>query len=437
MKRFAVLALLAAFILGTVGVAQAVEIKAKGVWRVHFDYRANPTFQKDVKFDKYQANQRMRTIFEFVASENLKGVLQLEIGNLRWGGTDGGGLNADGTNVKTKHAYLQFKLPNTDVDMKAGIQFVALPSTLGSHILAADVGALVANVPFNDMLGLTLGYARPFDQEKLNPNDVTKKWDDEVDVFMGILPVAMDGLNLNPFVVYSRWGKDFTGYNKNANMWHAGLNFAVTMLDPIVIKGDFNYGTVKWDDNFKQSGWIADLAVEYKMDMVTPQVFFAYESGEGSDSSDSKRMPVIGNDGGAFGVGQATKWATSFADGTYVRTLLAELDPMSYQVREGAVGLWLAGAALRNITFMDDLSHELVFSYAKGTNDENSFAAMTKKDNFWEVDFNTKYQMYENLALILELTYLKVSLDDMGTGIRSDLTKDAMMKGTLGVVYSF
>jgi hypothetical protein len=461
MKRFAVLALLAAFILGTVGVAQAVEIKAKGVWRVHFDYypttRPDPFFNENVKHDKYLASQRMRTIFEFVASENLKGVLQLEIGNLRWGGPGGGALNADGTNVKTKHAYLQFKLPSTDVDVKAGIQGVSLPSTLGSHILAADVGALVASVPFNDMVGLTLGYARPYDLFKITPTDpqftmidkifaiasdgevgaTSQKFDDEVDVFMGILPVAMDGINLNPFVVYSRWGKDFTGYNKNANMWHAGLNFAVTMLDPIVIKGDFNYGTVKWDDNFKQSGWIADLAVEYKMDMVTPQVFFAYESGEGSDSSDSKRMPVIGNDGGAFGVGQATKWATSFADGTYVRTLLAELDPMSYQVREGAVGLWLAGAALRNITFMDDLSHELVFSYAKGTNDENSFAAMTKKDNFWEVDFNTKYQMYENLALILELTYLKVSLDDMGTGIRSDLTKDAMMKGTLGVVYSF
>jgi hypothetical protein len=103
---------------------------------------------------------------------------------------------------------------------------------------------------------------------------------------------------------------------------------------------------------------------------------------------------------------------------------------------KGAVGLWMAGAALRNITFMDDLSHELVFSYAKGNNAEENIFMMTKKDTFWEVDFNTTYNLYENLALIVELAYIKVSLDSMGIG-RDQLAEDALMKGTLGVVYSF
>jgi hypothetical protein len=182
--------------------------------------------------------------------------------------------------------------------------------------------------------------------------------------------------------------------------------------------------------------------------MVTPQVFFAYETGEGSDyarGGDSKRMPTIGTDGGAFGVGQATKWATSFAEGTFVRSHLAFLEAMGnlfgwyadpYQTSQGAIGMWLAGAALRNITFMDDLSHELVFAYAKGTNAEENLFMMTKKDTLWEVDFNTKYQMYENLALILELNYIKVNLDSMGIE-RDNFAKDALMKGTLGFVYSF
>jgi len=69
----------------------------------------------------------------------------------------------------------------------------------------------------------------------------------------------------------------------------------------------------------------------------------------------------------------------------------------------GAIGAWGVGAALRNITFMDDLSHVLVAYYAKGTNAEENLFMMTKKDTFWEVDFNTKYNLYENLALILEL----------------------------------
>lgn len=478
MKRFAVLALLAAFILGTVGVAQAVEIKAKGTWRVHFDYVANKDFglaqgvdklfhgvDKKSKDDKFEAVQRMRTIFEFVASENLKGVLHLEIGNTRWGrsaagnmgGNSGGALNADGVNIKTKHAYINFKLPGTAVDIRAGIQPVGLPSTLGSRILAADVGALVANVPFNDMLGLTLGWARPFDQDKRNPYDRTRKWDDEVDVFVGVLPVSMDGVSLKPFVSVSRWGKDFIEENfggtraKNATMWHAGLNFAVTMLDPIAILGDFNYGHVKWFDDYKQTGWVADLAVQYAMDMVTPQLFFAYETGEKSFSDSgnkSNRMPTIGTDGGDWGPGIGFTYG-NFAYGAYTRGLLAgitdalfgEVDPgfaryLSHQSWEGAVGLWAVGAALRNINFMENLSHELVAYYAKGTNHKDNAHLMTTKDSYWEVDFNTTYQMYENLALVLELAYAKVKLDDMG-GNRSDLAGDALMRGVLGVVYRF
>lgn len=456
MKRFAVLALLAAFILGTVGVAQAVEIKAKGTWRVHFNVVDNPDFGfiqgltgERAEYDRFSAEQRMRTIFEFVASENLKGVLHLEIGNLRWGGPNGGALNADGTNWKTKHAYINFKLPGTAVDVRAGIQPVALPSTLGSRILAADVGAVVANVPFNDMLGLTFGWARAFDQDKYNDEDISRKWDDELDVFMGVLPINMDGISLNPFVAYSRWGKDLTGWDKNANMYHLGLNFAVTMLDPIGILGDFNYGHVNWDTNFKQKGWAADLAVQYAMDMVTPQLFFAYETGEKSNywrgTEDSNRMPVIGTDGGDWGPGVGTSWKTSFNGGAYVRDYLAVLDVLAilsgqradpYQSLEGTLGLWAVGAALRNINFMENLSHELVAYYAKGTNHKDNVFLMTTKDNYWEVNFNTNYQMYENLSVILELAYGKLSLDDMGMN-RGDLADKALKRGAFGVVYKF
>lgn len=444
MKRFLlVLAMLVAFVFSALGTAQAVEIKAKGTWRVHFDYIKNPTFNNDEKWDTFTAMQRMRTIFEFIASENLKGVLQLEIGNLVWGDDQGGGLNADGVNIKTRHAFIDFKLPVGDVDVRAGLQEVALPSTLGSHILEADVAALVAHAPLGDMVGLTLGWARPYDQAKVNPNDSSKKWDDEVDVFLAVLPVSLDGIGLNPFVVVSRWGKDFNLYEldnpKNATMWHAGLNFEVDMLDPIAVMGDFNYGHVKWSDNFKQSGWIADLAVQYAMDMVTPEVFFLYESGEGSDfmrSDKSKRMPTIGTDGGAVGINVGYGGGTEFAQDNFVRGLLVELDPMEYQADEGAVGLWAVGFALRDITFMENLSHEFVVSYARGTNHKDNWMLMTTKDSYWEVDFNTTWQMYENLAMVLELAYGKVKLDDMGME-RGDLAKDALYRGVLGMVYRF
>lgn len=443
MKRFSVLAMLAVFILASAGTSQAVEIKAKGTWRVHFDYVKNPTFNNDEKWDNFTAMQRMRTIFEFIVGENLKGVLQLEIGDLTWGGPGGGTLNADGVNIKTRHAFIDFRPPGTDTAVRAGLQEAALPSTLGSHILEADVAALVAHMPLGDMADLTLGWARPYDQLNRNPDDSPKKWDDEVDVFLAVVPTSLDGVSLNPFVVVSRWGKDFNIYEldnpKNATMWHAGLNFEVDILDPIAVLGDFNYGHVKWADDFKQSGWIADLAVQYAMDMVTPEIFFLYESGEGSDflrGDKSKRMPAIGTDGGSVGVGIGYGGATEFAQDNFVRGLLADLDPMEYQVEEGAVGLWAVGFALRDITFMEDVSHELVVSYAKGTNHKDNWFLMTTKDSYWEVDFNTTWQMYENLAMALELAYGKMKLDDMGMD-RGDLAKDALYRCVLGMVYKF
>lgn len=444
MKRFLVLAMLAAFVLSASGTAQAVELKAKGTWRVQFNAIKNPTFNSDEKWDTFAAMQRMRTVFEFIASENLKGVLQLEIGNLTWGDAEGGGLNTDGVNIKTRHAYLDYKLPAGDVRLKAGLQPVALPSTLGSHILEADVAALVAHAPFSDAVGLTLGWARAFDLDKVNPDDITKKWDDEVDVFLAVLPVTLDGISLNPFAAVSRWGKDFNLYEldnpKNATMWHAGLNFELDMLDPVSIMGDVNYGQVKWSDDFKQSGWIADLVVQYALDMVTPELFFLYESGEGADfliSDKSKRMPSIGTDGGSVSIGGVGYGGgTEFSEDNFLRGFLVELDPMGYQADEGAVGLWAVGAALRDITFMEDLSHELVVAYARGTNHKDNLFLLTTKDSYWEVDFNTRWQMYENLAVILELAYGKIKLDDMGMG-RDDLAKDALYRGVLGMVYEF
>ncbi|HDQ40380.1 MAG TPA: hypothetical protein ENN39_05045 [Desulfonatronum sp.] len=444
MRRFLAIVLFGCFLLAMTGTAQAVEIKAKGTWRVHFDAIKNPAFNSDEKWDTFTAMQRMRTIFELIASENLKGVLQLEIGNLTWGGDNGGGLNADGVNVKTRHAFLDFNLPAGDLNLKAGLQPVALPGTLGSHILEADVAALVGHLPFTDGVGLTLGWARPYDLATINPDDPGKKWDDEVDVFLAVLPVSLDGVSLNPFAAVSRWGKDFNLYEldnpKNAVMGHAGLNFEANMLDPVTIMGDFNYGQVKWSDDFKQSGWIADLAVQYAMDMVTPELFFLYESGEGSGfltGGKSKRMPVIGTDGGSVSIGGVGYGGgTEFAQDNFLRGLLVELDPMEYQADEGAVGLWAVGFALRDITFMENLSHEFVVAYARGTNHKDNFFLMTTKDSYWEVDFNTTWQMYENLAMILELACGKVTLDDMGMG-RGDLAKDALYRGVLGMVYQF
>ncbi|SDB08299.1 hypothetical protein SAMN05660653_00387 [Desulfonatronum thiosulfatophilum] len=485
MKRLLVLAIMAAFILGTVGMAQAVEIQAKGTWRVHFNYLKNADFNNDVKVDKFQAMQRVRTQFEFIASENLKGVLHLEIGNVAWGRTQGaegranigpnsgGALNADGVNIATKNAFIQFNVPGTAAAVKAGIQGFALPSTYGSHILSADVAALAAIVPFNEMMGLTVAWARPYDvtQGEL----VDHKWNDEVDVFAAVLPIAMDGVTLNPFAVYARWGKDYLNHRfggasavpaapvpgvdnpfKNANQWFGGVNFTVDMLDPIVFFGDFNYGRVNLGDNMKARGFIADLAVQYRMPMLTPELFFLYESGEGSGYTNEdgringKRMPTIGTDGTSWAPTALGMTGSAFGGGTdaILRSFMFDLatdtigdNPAAridqYWATNGTLGMWALGAKLGDISFIDRLSHDVIFMFAKGTNNTANRQLFTKDDKYYEVTFDSNYQIYENLAARLELGWGKLDLDNLGTTTRSNLAKDDAWKAAAGFIYRF
>jgi len=64
---------------------------------------------------------------------------------------------------------------------------------------------------------------------------------------------------------------------------------------------------------------------------------------------------------------------------------------------------------------------------------------LTEKDSLWEVDLNSKYQVYEQLALNLELGYIFNNYDkDVWTtsGAQDTLSQDAY-KAVLQVEYSF
>ncbi|WP_456325483.1 outer membrane homotrimeric porin [Desulfonauticus submarinus] len=433
MKKLSVLALVAAFILSTVAMASAVELKARGSWRVHANWTDNYDFQKtkddNKSEDDFNVYQRARVWFDFVANENVKAVLGLEIGDSRWGERGkGADLGADDKVIEVKHAYLDFKVPNTDIDVKAGVQGIALPNSLGSAILDDDVAALVLSAPINDMVSLTAGWARAFD---LSPADYAH---DEYDVAFLITPIKAEGFALKPFFAYAWIGKDIIGDTKDAHAWWAGVNAKVTMFDPIVVLADLNYGKLDADeDNNDRAGWFFDLAVDYKMDMVTPEVFFIYSTGEDDDINDgSERMPSITPDVTAtpfvFG-------GSSFANGD---SLLGT----------DGTGLAAVGLKLKDMSFIENVKHTFVLMYARGTSDEDfvkkggDIDTLTTKDSVWEVDFNTKYQMYENLAAIVELGYAKANYDEdvknqKGNKRGSDYKDEAAWKAIVGVKYDF
>jgi hypothetical protein len=150
---------------------------------------------------------------------------------------------------------------------------------------------------------------------------------------------------------------------------------------------------------------------------MTPQLFFTYSSGENGNSSrgsGSERMPMLGTPQnwtiGSFFFGERLELAGSIntTAGYTVQTL----------------GYWAAGLSLKNIKLVDKLAHDFTVLYAKGTNSKdylyesggtvrnaNYAGFLTTKDSLWEVDFNSRYNIYDELQLLVYTGYIHANFD--------------------------
>ncbi|WMW65176.1 outer membrane homotrimeric porin [Nitratidesulfovibrio liaohensis] len=442
MKRFATLMLAFALVLGAISGAQAADIKAKGQWAFDFSWLDGGDYQKD-HGDDFSASQRLRTQIDVVASEALKGVVFFEMGNTVWGNKDGA-LGADGKSVEVRRSYIDWIVPNTDLKVRMGIQGLSLPGAVApsSMVFDDDVAGLTLSYAINDNVGVTALWARPFDSSTSGETSGQNKFD-EVDMFALAVPVTLDGFKITPYGVYASVGKDvdpttnvtnggaefksgmmsMSEYANGAidsrsetyDAWWAGAAFEMSYFAPFSLKMDAVYGSKTADDadSAERAGWIVAALAEYKLDMVTPGLLAWYGSGEDDDlDNGSERMPSVSPTG--WGV-------TSFGfPGSVYRQ-------DTYFGLNGA-GTWAVGLQFADISFMENLSHVLRVVYMKGTNDADviknnptvgakfapgqTYAFLTDEDSAIEVNFDTTYQIYENLKLVVEMGYIKLDMDE-------------------------
>ncbi|WP_027367833.1 outer membrane homotrimeric porin [Desulfocurvibacter africanus] len=431
MKRIVTLVAAAALIMGLAATASAeLAVKAAGAWRVHGNVLSNfGDFDDDTSStgaDTFTVQHRARTQLRFVYNENVMAELYTQYGNVTWGqgaAAYGATSSAAGSSLNIKRAFIQFRWPDTDVLITAGEQDVTFPSSgaFSNMVQGGDDGSAIAvSTPITDMLGLTVAYTRL--AEVATPTS-----GNDFDAFLAAVPVTLDGMKLAPWFSYAMAGEN-SGFNTdtdNANVWWAGVGFNMDMLDPIVIYADFMYGSADegYVNGSDSDGWLIDAMVEFKgLDFAVLQGFGAYSSN--NDDGDGA-MPYIDSD---FTVGGTLINGSSFT---------TDLGPAT-------PGFWLIGAAARQITFVEKLSHDVIALYAKGTADSSGdadgdgvadnagfigAAPLTADDSYWEVDFNTRYQIYESLAAIVELTYADYDLDAGDT--------DPLMKAAFGFLYKF
>ena len=480
MKKIATLLLAAGLVFGAATGASAIDFKAKGQWIMSFDYGMNGNFTGgngqtgyNGKEDEFEANQRVRLQLDAVASESLSGTVFFEIGKTTWGqNSSGGALGADSNQViKLKNAYLDWIVPQTDLKVRMGIQGMALPSfTTGSNVFNDDVAGITASYQFNENVGVTALWARPWNDNYANANDHDgnhNNFMDNVDVAGLLVPLTFDGVKVTPWVMYAALGpnafrgldkKNKDGYFNNFSgtsgkypragmlpvggahhkdgspasnnvgeygsaIW-TGLTGEVTMFDPIRIAWDVNYGAASYDKSrLNRSGWLASLLAEYKLDWAIPGIYGWYGSGDDSNPANgSERMPSLSvnnnnNDFSNF----------AFNGNPYI----AREATLGYSM----AGTWGIGARLKDMSFLEDLKHTFRVNVIGGTNSPsmakkmtratweasplaaNSGAVgmdplyMTTMDYAMEIGLTNSYQMYENFTVMLDAAYLATWLD--------------------------
>ena len=430
MKKLTTLALAAAMVMGAATCASAIDFKAKGQWQFGFNvgdstmtnqYNVGGERHHTDTKDVFGARQRVRLQLDAVASEALSGTVFFEIGHQNWGkGEQGAAMGADGMVVKVRQAYLDWVVPQTDLKIRMGIQNLSLPNAAGDgNVLDnTDTAAVVASYQFNENVGATLMWARPYNDNFVNGTKAGKRTAgalDNLDLFMLSVPLTFDGVEVTPWVMYGMMGKNTfnKGYDKDlynglggydfsepgntgvmtgtglgnypfgfygagnkathkgyASMFWFGLPVKVTAFDPFNIELDINYGYVEKMGRYsvanrydhskdglastKREGWLVKALVEYKMDWGTPGIFGWYASGDDKN---------IKNGSERMPYLYAEQKFTSML-GEDVAYTGGHTD-----MKLSLDGSWGIGLQLKDLSFVEDLKHTVRVAYYGGTND--------------------------------------------------------------------
>ena len=221
MKKIWCLLLAAAMVTGAAQASDAVDFKAKGVWLASFQYGQNGNFTNgghtgyDPSEDEFEARSRVRLVIDAVADENLSGQVYFEIGKSIWGKAEdpqgGMAMGADKNIVKLKRAFIDWRVPDTDLKLRMGIQGIGLPYMAmgGPTVFQSDVAAITASYVFNENAAMTAFWARPYNDNYVgNADGDQKNFMDNMDMAGLMVPLTFDGVKLTPWGMFASIGSN-------------------------------------------------------------------------------------------------------------------------------------------------------------------------------------------------------------------------------------
>lgn len=420
--RKAIVFLLVLTLLAFTTEANAIDFKIGGLWQFGFgvnetslaDKAGGHKVKRAISDDTFKARQRLRIWLNAVASENLSGTVQFEIGHQRWGqASSGAALGADSDKViKLRQAYIDWMMPETDVKVRMGIQNVTLPTTAGGSSIMddQDVAAVTVSWLPQESFGLTAMWARPYNDNFLGTNGRNAGYLDNFDLFLLSVPLKTDFMEITPWAMYGFKGVNtfrepradggytytFQGNSGgnlvgslgsvpfgNVNQQHntsrpygslfwAGLPITLT-LDEWNIEFEASYGFVQGMGDYtvrksrygsyygeerastQREGWLLKALAEYKFDWGKPGVFGWYGSGDdGSLKNGSERLPFLYAE---------TRLTSIFGDAAALYGGIGGNDRS-----QSFDGTWGVGAQIKDLSFFPKVSHLLRATWVGGTN---------------------------------------------------------------------
>lgn len=469
MRKICMVLLAAALLTGAAAPSHAVDFKAKGQMVFSFDAGQHGDFNEDSygyngKQDVFNARQRLRLQMDAVASEALSGTVYFEInsqwgkaGNASWGG---GALGADATNVLLKNAYIDWIVPGTDLKLRMGLQRIALPSFIGSQVQDEDAAGIVASWRINENVSLSGFWCRLYNDnftDAAHPGRNNASSLDNVDLFALILPLNFDGFSISPWLSYGMAGRNaggnatygsrtyFTTINRHgsrnndySSLYMAGITGVLSLWEPFRLSAEaYVTGLDTGYERDNVRGWFGTLLAEYRLDWATPGLYVWYASGEDGDSANgSERFITIAEKGSQ----DYSHFALNGSNSNVARDTV---------MGQSLAGTWGLGLRLKDISFMEGLTHCIRLNYFGGTNDEGAVRDARQTNGFnlnlmgnnlamqesaLEVGVGTQYQIYDNLKLVSDIAYIALNTD---SDLRQGYSKADAWNANLSFIYKF
>ncbi len=513
------------FLTGLCNTAQAIDFNLKGAFVYSFDYISGGNFMSKTRTgrnvrgqqwagihqhrDSFDVVERINLQFEATASEYLSATVFLEIGDIRSGqASSGGALGADSTAViKVRHAYLDWLVPNSSLTLRMGLQSIRLPGfALDSPVFDDDAAAIVASYAVNENVSITAFWMRPFNDNFNGTDEYVENFMDNFDLGGVLVPMTFKNLKMTPWLMAGAFGPNMYapyGVNSATNamtvkfppivqgidnfqvkdglfpavfssrrplaslypdeystVFWAGFTAQVTTLKPWNFVFDAIYGSVSTQyEDLNRAGWFGMFLAEYRMKWGTPGLYIWYFSGDDDNPNNgSERLPYIAT---------TNNYANSLSSFGYRGSVT--MGGGKGVLGTNPTGTWGIGARIKNMSFVENLSHIFRVNYFRGTNhpqmaayitgrdlsddagravyrnntDFNSFGTyLTTKDAGIEINFDTRYKLTENLSVIFEAAYIHLWLDEGTWGKYQNLAgstlhyKDAW-KTSLHFIYTF